>query len=93
MATRRLMPPERLAGKERKGLLEADEAERLADAAVDFIVGNVLLDELVGDVVADGERIEERALLKDHADAGAQGKETCSSGMVAISSPKSRMLP
>ncbi len=45
------------------------------DAAVDFVVGNLLLDQLVGDVVADGERIEERALLEDHAGAGAQGKE------------------
>ena len=30
---------------------------------------------MVGDVVADGERVEERALLKDHASAGAQGEK------------------
>ena len=42
---------------------------------VNFSVGNLLLNQLVGDVVADGERIEERALLEDHADACAQGEE------------------
>ena len=30
------------------------------------------LHELVANVVADGERVEERALLEDHAGAGAQ---------------------
>ena len=59
----------------RKGLLEADKAEGLADADVDLFVGDVLLDQLVGDIVADGEGVEESALLKDHADAGAQGEE------------------
>jgi hypothetical protein len=62
------------------------------DAAVDFVVGDALLDELVGDVVADGERVEERALLEDHAGAGAQGEELLL-GMVEISWPKSWMLP
>ena len=61
--------------KKGKGLFEADESERLADAGVDFVVGDAFLDQLVGDVVADGEGIEERALLKDHAGAGAQGEE------------------
>ena len=45
------------------------------DARVDFIIGHALLDELVGDVVADGEGIEKRTLLEDHAGAGAQGKQ------------------
>ena len=75
MATRRRIPPERLAGKEVEGLLQLDKAQGIADAEVDFVVGNALLNQLVGDVVADGERIEERALLEDHAGAGAQGKE------------------
>ena len=92
MATRRLMPPERLAGYRAKGLLQLDKAERLVDAAVDLVVGNALLDQLVGHVVANGEGIEERALLEDHAGAGAEGKSR-SSGMCEISSPKSRMLP
>ena len=47
----------------------------LADAGIDFVVGDFFLDELVGDVVADGEGVKERAFLKDHADAGAQGEE------------------
>jgi hypothetical protein len=81
------------AGREEvEGLLQLDKAQGIADAAVDFVVGNPLLNQLVGHVVADGERVEERALLKDHAGAGAQGK-SCSSGMWEISSPKSRMLP
>ena len=72
MATRRRMPPERLAGKETEGLFEPDEAQGLAHAHIDFVVGNFFLNQLIGDVVAHGERIEERAFLKDHAGASAQ---------------------
>jgi len=56
-------------------LVELDKFESLVDAGVDLIVGHALLDELVGNVVADGEGVEERAFLKDHAGAGAQGKQ------------------
>ena len=62
-------------GKERDGFLKADKAERLVDAAVDFFIGNAFLDELVGDIIADGEGVEECAFLKDHAGTGAEGKE------------------
>ena len=58
-----------------EGFFEADEAERLADAAVDLLVGHALLNQLVGDIVAYGEGIEERAFLEDHSGAGAQGEE------------------
>jgi hypothetical protein len=75
MATRRRIPPERLGGIEAEGLLQLDKAQGIADAEVDFVVGNLLLNQLVGDVVADGERVEEGALLKDHAGAGAQREE------------------
>ena len=69
------MPPGEAGGIKGEGLLELDKAQGFADAAVDFVVGDALLDELVSHIVADGERIEERALLEDHAGAGAQGKE------------------
>ena len=75
MATRRLMPPERLGGIEIESLFKTDKAERLVNAAVDLLIGYALLDQLVGDIVAHGERIEERAFLEDHSGASAQGEE------------------
>ena len=78
MATRRLHAAGEAGGVKREGLFEADEAEDFAHAAVDLVVGDAFSDELVGHVVAHGERIEERALLKDHAGAGAEGKERVS---------------
>jgi len=46
------------------------------DAGVDLLVGDFfVLHELIADVVADSERIKERALLKDHASAGAEREE------------------
>ena len=56
-------------------MFELDEAKRLGDAAVDFIVGDVFFGEAEADVVADGEGVKERALLKDGADIAAQGEE------------------
>ena len=55
-----------------EGLFEADKTERLVDAAVDFVIGHSLLDQLVSDIVAHGERIEERAFLENHSGARAQ---------------------
>ena len=52
-----------------ESLFQADKSERLVDAAVDLFVGHCLLDQLIGDVVAHGERIKERAFLKDHSGA------------------------
>ena len=63
------------SGIKAEGLLESHEAKRLAHADIDFFVGNFFLDQLVGNVVAHGERIEERAFLKDHSGAGAQREE------------------
>ena len=66
----------RKAGREEiEGLLQFNKAQGVADAAVDLLVGNPLLDQLEGHIVADGERVEERALLEDHAGAGAQVKK------------------
>ena len=61
-------------GKEGEGLLEADEGEGFVDAGVDFVVGDEFLNQLIADIVADGEGVKESAFLEDHADAGAQGE-------------------
>ena len=57
------------------GVIELDEAQHLENAAVDLLGRDVLFDQPVGDVVADGHRVEERAFLEDHADAVAEGEE------------------
>ncbi len=52
-------------------LREADEAEHLFDALVDVLERHVgFFVVLVADVFAHGERVEERAFLKDHAEVG-----------------------
>src|ERR1017187_9596882 len=56
-------------------LLQLDELERLDDAAVGVIFGNMLFVEAVGDVVFDVDGVEEGGLLEDHADVGAQRVE------------------
>ncbi len=62
-------------GKEGEGLFQADEAQRVLNALIDFFVRHLLLNQLVAYIVADGERIKERALLKDHAGACAHRNE------------------
>ena len=39
-----------------------------------FLIVHALLQQAIGDVVTDGERIEERTLLEDHADVTAEGE-------------------
>src|SRR5919198_3576959 len=50
------------------GVLEVDEAEHAADLLLDLLLGHALLVQAVGDVVVDRTKVEERALLEDHAD-------------------------
>src|ERR1035441_3486484 len=61
--------------KKRKCLFEAHKGQGFPNADIDFVVGNEFLNKLVGDIVADGEGIEERAFLKDHAGSNAKREE------------------
>jgi len=56
-------------------LLELDELQRFDDARVGLLFRDVLLVQAVGDVVLDGEGVEESGLLKDHPDVGAELEE------------------
>ena len=73
MATRRRIPPESSAGESGDGVLQFDEAQGLQHALMDF-VGDLpgLFDQAIGDVFLHRQRIEERALLKYHADVAPQ---------------------
>ena len=52
--------------------LEPDEPQHLFDAAPDLVERHIaLFVELVADVLGDGQRIEQRALLEHHAQVGA----------------------
>jgi hypothetical protein len=64
-----------LGGKLLEGVFEFDEAEGFDDAGVHLFFGGAVFVEAVGDVVADGEGVEEGGLLKDHADAAAEFEE------------------
>jgi len=57
------------------GVFEGDELERFDDAAVNLLLGDAVFVEAVGDVVTDGEGVEESRLLEDHADAAAEFEE------------------
>ena len=61
--------------KETEGLFQTDEIERLVNPGIDFFVGHPLLDELVTDVIADRERIEECAFLENDSGARAQREQ------------------
>ena len=53
-------------------LAQADEAEHLGDARVRLVDRpSELLEQLVADVLADGERVEQRPFLEDHPEVGA----------------------
>jgi hypothetical protein len=53
-------------------LAQADEAEHLLDAAAHVVERHVaFFVQLVADVLGDGERVEQRAFLKDHPEVGA----------------------
>jgi hypothetical protein len=67
-------------GKKSNVWSSSTKAKCFVDALIDLFVGHALLDQLVGYVVADSERIEQRAFLEDHAGAVRRGK-SCSSRM------------
>ena len=55
---------------------ESDEAEHFLDARIHLLVRPVqFLGQLVADVLADGQRVEERAFLEHHAEIGAHPHE------------------
>ena len=56
-------------------VVEGGELEGLEGTFVGFFRGDVIGVEAIGDVVFDGEGVEEGGLLKDHPDAGAEGEE------------------
>jgi len=62
-------------GIEGEGVVELDEAQSFMDAGVDFVVRDSFGDQLVADIVTDGEGVEERALLEDHAGCACAWKE------------------
>ncbi len=64
-----------LGGKLLDSVFELDEAERLDDAGVNLFFGETIFVKTVGDVIADGERVEEGGLLEDHADVAAKFEE------------------
>ena len=57
------------------GVLKFDEAEHFLNARDDLVLAETVFGETVGDIVADGERIEEGAFLKDKTDLTAEGEE------------------
>ena len=62
-----------LEGEFDGAIFEIDEAEHAAHFRLDLLLGHALLVQAVRDVVVDRERVEERALLEDHADLLAHG--------------------
>ena len=76
MPTRLRMPPDSSAGKRSLDAGQVDEVERLVDALRDLALGQLLLlAQPHRDVLADGERVEQRGELEDVADARAQRVE------------------
>ena len=72
IATRRRWPPDSSDGIRSMYSREADEPEHLLDAPVDLLERHVgLFVQLVADVLADGQRVEQRAFLEDHPEVGA----------------------
>jgi len=68
------MPPERLLGKSAKVSSSSTNCNA-SDAGIDFVITDTFCNQLVGHIVPDGERIEERALLENHAGPSAEGEE------------------
>ena len=75
METRRRMPPESSGGNFAMVFSSSTNLKGLDDALVGLFFGDLLFVEAVGHVVFDGEGVEERGFLKDHADARAQLEE------------------
>ena len=76
MATRRRMPPESSDGNRLNGVLQFHEAQGLQHPPVDFI-GQLarLFHQAIGYIFLHRQRIEERALLKDHTDLAPQREQ------------------
>ena len=76
---------------------EADEPQHLLDARCDLIVRHVgLLDQPVADVLAHGQRIEQRAFLEQHADVGAHAQQLALGHLVdalAVDEDRARIRP
>ncbi len=83
----------KLGGKFVDGLLHLDETQRFADARLDFVFGDVFFAKAEGDVVVHIERIEERAFLKNEADAAAENREARTSFIWPRSWPMTEMCP
>src|SRR5579859_6882174 len=64
-----------VGGKRIEGVSELHEAEDLADARFDFVGVDTVFVKAIGDVFSDGERVEERAFLKDEANLAADAEE------------------
>ena len=81
MATRRRMPPESSEGN--LSTVCSSSTKRSASATRRSISssGDVLFQQAIGDVVVDGERVEEGAFLEDHADAAAEIEAALPRGM------------
>ena len=74
MATARLRPVERLAGKRISHIFCTDEAEEPVDDLLDLVLLlAAAFAQREGHIFADGERVEECAVLKDHGDPLADG--------------------
>ena len=74
MATARLRPVDRLAGKCIHDILRADQADQPLDKLIHLVFGQAaVLAQRKGHIFAHAQRIEERAILKDHGDALANG--------------------
>ncbi len=57
------------------GVFELDKSQTLEDTAIDVFLIIPLFEHAIGDIVADGERVEQGTLLEDHADVAAQIEE------------------
>src|SRR5579871_1482159 len=67
--------PRKTARIQAEGLLQTYKAKFLTNAYIDFVIRHLFLDELIGDVIPDGQRVKESAFLKDHTGARAQMKQ------------------
>src|ERR1700740_3238685 len=62
-------------GKLVDGVFELHDAQDLANAGLEFVLGSAFLAQAVGDVVGNGQGIEQGAFLKDKTDAATEGKK------------------
>ena len=66
------MPVERSEGSRSRHACDADHLEQAVDDLLNLVFGELAaLAQREGDVFADGDRVEERAVLEDHGDLAA----------------------